>query len=162
MKPEMSRQLIFTGACAGLLLLADPVWATQTHGEPEGLFVHQIAHVFFIISMGSLDFWLRQRNLIKERGWKYIQLAAVLFIIWNIDAFLVHLLDEHLDILGVTKVDLWHIQIESHPEQNSIALLYYLLKLDHLLCVPAMFFLYFGLQTILKNTSASNANRHES
>jgi len=162
MKPVMSRLSIFTGAFAGLLLFADTVWATQTHGQPEGLFVHQMAHIFFIISMGSLEFWLRQRNLIKERGWKYIQLAAVLFILWNIDAFLVHLLDEHLDVLGVTKVDLWHIQIESHPEQNSIALLYYLLKLDHLLCVPAMFFLYFGLQTILKNTSSSNANRLES
>jgi hypothetical protein len=162
MKPEISRQLIFAGALASLLLFADTVWATQTHGQPEGLFVHQMAHIFFIISMGSLDFWLRQRNLIQERGWKYIQLAAVLFILWNIDALLVHFLDEHLHILGITKIGLWHIQIDSQPGQNSIAVFYYLLKLDHLLCVPAMFFLYFGLQTILKNTSASNANRLES
>lgn len=149
----------FIASLTGLLLSADPVLATQTHGQPEGLYVHQMAHVFFIISMGSLEFWLRQRNLIKEKGWKYIQWSAVLFILWNINAALVHFLDEHLDILGIIKIDLWHIQVESIQGQDSIALLYYVLKLDHLLCVPAMFFLFYGLKTILKNTTADNGNR---
>ena len=142
-----------------LLLAADPVLATQTHGQPEGLYVHQMAHIFFIISMGSLDFWLRQRNLIKEKGWKYIQLSAVLFILWNIDAALVHFLDEHLDILGITKIDFWHMRVESIQGLDSIPILYYLLKLDHLLCVPAMFFLYYGLKTILNNTTTDDGNR---
>ena len=154
--------VFFTASLTGLLLTADPVLATQTHGQPEGLYVHQMAHIFFIISMGSLEFWLRQRNLIQEKGWKYIQLSAVLFIIWNINAALVHFLDEHLDILGISKIDLWHIQIESIPGQESIAVLYYLLKLDHLLCVPAMFFLYYGLKTILKSNAAAVENGPES
>ena len=150
---------IHAGAFVGLILFADPVLATQTHGQPEGLYVHQMAHIFFIISMGSLEFWLRQRNLIKEKGWKYIQLSAVLFILWNINAMMVHFLDEHLDILGITKIDLWHIQIDNFQGSKTITTLYYLLKLDHLLCVPAMFFLYFGLKTILKNTIADVADR---
>ncbi len=153
------KRAFFTASLTGLLLSADPVLATQTHGQPEGLYVHQMAHIFFIISMGSLDFWLRQRNLIKEKGWKYIQLSAVLFILWNIDAALVHFLDEHLDILGITKIELWHIRVESIQGQNSISILYYLLKLDHLLCVPAMFFLYYGLKTILNNSTADDGNR---
>ena len=153
------RFVFFTASLAGLLFSADPVLATQTHGQPEGLYVHQMAHAFFIISMGSLEFWLRQRNLIKEKGWKYIQWSAVLFILWNINAALVHFLDEHLDILGINQIDLWHMRVESIQGQDSISILYYLLKLDHLLCVPAMFFLYFGLKTILKNTTPDNGNR---
>jgi len=152
MIPIRSAVSFFAVSIAGLLVLVDPALATQTHGQPEGLYVHQMAHIFFIISMGSLEFWLRQRNLTKERGWRYIQFAAVLFIVWNIDAIAVHFLDEHLDILGITKIDLWHIQIDNDQGQDSITILYYLLKLDHLLCVPAMFFLYYGLKTILKTT----------
>jgi len=159
MKPNILKLSICIGSFVGLLISADPVLATQTHGQPEGLYVHQMAHIFFIISMGSLEFWLRQRNLIKEKGWKYIQLSAVLFILWNINATVVHFLDEHLDILGISKIDLWHIQIQSVQGQESIAVLYYLLKLDHLLCVPAMFFLYYGLKTILKGNAATDEDR---
>jgi len=158
MKSTLLKLSIYAGSFVGLLLSADTVLATQTHGQPEGLYVHQMAHIFFIISMGSLEFWLRQRNLIREKGWKYIQLSAVLFIVWNINALLVHFLDEHLDILGITKIDMWRIQIESISGQDSIAVLYYLLKLDHLFCVPAMFFLYFGLKTILKSNLESVEN----
>jgi len=156
MKGENSKLPILAGTLVGLLLFADPVLATQTHGQPEGLYVHQMAHVFFLISMWSLEFWLRQRNLNKERGWRYIQFAAILFIIWNIDAAAVHFMDEHLDILGITKIDLWHIQIDNLQGQNGITILYYILKLDHLLCVPAMFYLYYGLKTIFKNTAVDD------
>lgn len=149
MKPESSKYWAFTGLPVVFLLFADSALATQTHGQPEGLYVHQMAHLFFIISMGSLEFWLRQRNLVQEQGWKYLQFAAILFILWNIDAIMVHFLDEHLHILGISKVDLWHIRIESLQGQYSLAILYYLLKLDHLLCVPAMFFLYRGLRRLV-------------
>jgi hypothetical protein len=151
MKPYLT-----AGILTGLLLSAHPALATQTHGAPEGLYVHQLAHLFFIVSMGSLEFWLRQRNLVLEPGWKYIQMAAILFIFWNIDAMTVHFMDEHLHILGITKVDLWHIRIESLQGQYSLAVLYYLLKLDHLLCVPAMFFLYKGLRCFVRDAAGGD------
>ena len=156
MKACIQKLTILLGTITGILLLTGPAWATQTHGQPEGLYVHQMAHLFFIISMGILEFWLRQRNLTDERGWKYIQLAAVLFIIWNIDAALVHFMEEHLDILGISRVDFWNLKIDNTQGQNSITLVYYFLKLDHLLCVPAMFCLYYGLKTILKKSESAD------
>ncbi|RLC14682.1 MAG: hypothetical protein DRI24_12870 [Deltaproteobacteria bacterium] len=153
MKPFVRKLTIFAGPFIVFLLLAGPAWATQKHGQPEGLYVHQMAHIFFIISMGILEFWLRQRNLTNERGWKYLQLAAVLFILWNIDAALVHLMEEHLNVLGISRIDFWHLKIENTQGQDAISLIYYFLKMDHLLCVPAMFCLYYGLKTILKNTA---------
>ena len=152
MNRMMGKHTLWGGLAASCLLLAaDTTLATQTHGQPEGLYVHQMAHIFFIISMGSLEYWLRQRNLTQEKGWKYIQLSAVLFIFWNINAVAVHFMDEHLSILGIHKIDFWHIRIETVTSQESIALLYYILKLDHLLCVPAMFFMYYGLKVISKS-----------
>jgi hypothetical protein len=147
---------LFAGILTGILFSTHPALATQTHGGPEGLYVHQLAHVFFIISMGSLEFWLRQRNLVLEPGWKYIQLAAILFILWNIDAMLVHFMDEHVHILGIENIDFWHIRIESLQGQHSLAVLYYLLKLDHLLCVPAMFFLYKGLRCFVEDAGSGS------
>lgn len=138
-----------------ILLDALPALATQTHGEPEGLYMHQMAHLFFIFSMGVLEFWLRQRNLVREPGWKYIQVAAVLFILWNLDTFMVHYLAEQVDILRMTTLDVWHKEITYAEGYRSFALFYYFGKLDHLLCVPAMFFMYLGLKTILKNTEPS-------
>jgi hypothetical protein len=152
MKSRRFRYFAIATVTLGLLCLATPALATQTHGQPEGLYVHQIAHLFFIISMGILEFWLRQRNLVREPGWKYIQLAAVLFILWNVNAMVVHFLDEQIYWLKVSTSDTWQISISVSGGGKGLALLYYILKLDHLLCVPAMICLYLGLKSLLKNT----------
>jgi len=135
-----------------LLFTATPALATQTHGQPEGLYVHQIAHLFFIVSMGILEFWLRQRNLVREPGWKYIQLAAVLLILWNLNAMTVHFLDEQIHWLQVNRTDQWQLYISATGGGHGLPWLYYILKLDHLLCVPAMICLFLGLKSLLQQT----------
>jgi len=155
MKLKTSSSLLFLSGLIITLFHSDIALATQTHGQPEGLYVHQMAHIFFIISMGILEFWLRQRNLVKEPGWKYIQLAAVLFILWNLIAFTAHFLDEQVGILQISKINLWHIKVTAAEGYGKLVLLYYLAKLDHLLCVPAMVCLYLGLKRLLKDTEAA-------
>lgn len=155
MKSRCFRYFTTPALTLGLLCLATPALATQTHGQPEGLYVHQIAHLFFIISMGILEFWLRQRNLVREPGWKYIQVAAVLFILWNMNAMAVHFLDEQIEFLQVITLDQWRINISVSSGGKSMALAYYILKLDHLLCVPAMSCLFLGLKSLLKDTEKS-------
>lgn len=150
------RPLVLLVSTLFLLLDVAPAFATQTHGEPEGLYAHQLAHIFFIVSMWTFDFWLRQRDLVKEQGWRYIQIAAVLFVLWNLNAMAVHFLDEQVDILRTGIVDMWKIQIDYAEGYRSLAILYYLLKLDHLLCVPAMFYLYLGLKRITLQMKAAS------
>ena len=156
MKPKTFISAIFIAVFAGVFFSAVPALATQSHGQPEGLYVHQFGHLFFIFSMGVLEFWLRNRNLTREPGWLYIQFAAVLLLLWNVDAFLVHFLDEQTVLLHIEKIDPWHIKIMPEGGSISIAILYYLGKMDHLLCVPAMFCLLLGLKRLAKDTVKSS------
>lgn len=125
--------------------------AVQEHGAPEGLYTHQGAHLFFIASMGLLIYWLRQRRLVQEAGWRCIQYAALFFILWNLDAFTAHLLDEQLAVVDIQTVAPWMVRIDADVLSPVLAWIYYAAKLDHLLCVPALLFLYFGLRRLLKN-----------
>ena len=100
--------------------------------------------------MGILIYWLRVRNLTREPGWRYIQYSAFLFILWTMDAFTVHFLDEQYRWIQVTHLDSWHIQIET--PYSWLTGVYYLVKLDHLLCVPALICLYIGLTRLSKKS----------
>ena len=131
-------------------LLPGSALAVQEHGAPEGIYLHQGAHLFFVASMGRLIYWLRQRRLVREAGWRYIQYAALCFILWNIDAFAAHFLDEQADILDTLPAGFGKLRIETGDYPLALAWFYYFAKLDHLLCVPAMAFLYAGLRRLLK------------
>ena len=89
--------------------------ATQGHSGVEGVLVHQFAHLFFVFSMGTFIYWLRKRGLVRMAGWRYLQYSALFFILWNIDAFTVHFLEEQIALVTVSKVDALQIII-SAPE----------------------------------------------
>lgn len=140
------------GLVAAIVFITEPALATQAHSAPEGLYAHQLAHIFFIVSMGVLIYWLRERRLVQAAGWKYIQYSALFFILWNVDAFFVHLVEEQLGLVDIQRIGLWDIHITTPMKSQTLLWLYYAAKLDHLLCVPALLFLYFGLRRLLKDT----------
>ncbi len=138
------------------LFLPAGAWATQGHTGVEGVWVHQFAHLFFLFSMLLLIYWLRRAGLVKEPGWRYIQYAALFFILWNADAFLVHFLDEQIRAVSVTSLGGWKIRVAADGH-GWLASLYYLIKLDHLFCVPAMVCLWLGLRHMLKEASTTQS-----
>ena len=150
MKHKIRLSLFFLASFSIMIFAPNPALATQGHGGIEGVYAHQIAHLFFIISMGGLIYWLKQRGLVREKGWQMIQLSAFFFILWNLDAFLVHLLDDQLNIIQVKRIGLWKIQLTDLYNSHALKELYYFAKLDHLLCVPAIIFLYLGLKRLVK------------
>ena len=143
------RNAVFMSVCC-LLWSAQSVGATQVHTSPEGLYAHQMAHLFFGFSMGILIYWLRQRSLTRDPGWRFVQYAAFFFIIWNLDAIVVHYLDGRDYFFTLMNKGSWHDRIDLADGSSTLMLLYYLAKLDHLLCVPAIAFLYLGLRRLLK------------
>jgi hypothetical protein len=150
MKCGIGKSTIFIGVLFSMAVTPATALATQGHGGIEGVYAHQIAHLFFLFSMGSLIYWLRARKLVREPGWRLIQFSALFFILWNLDTITVHALDDQFNIIKVQSLDLWHIQITDVFDSSRLRLLYYLAKLDHLFCVPALLFLYAGLKRLLQ------------
>ena len=152
---RIRRFFLITTLISLILCLAHPAAATQAHGAPEGLFVHQLSHLFFIFAMAILIYWLRSRGLVREIGWRNIQYAALFFILWSLDAFFVHLLDEQFLLVQVTRTGPWQIKLDTPDGMAWLGGVYYLLKLDHLLCVPGLIFLFVGLRRLSPPESAA-------
>lgn len=160
----MTRKCTISIIALMLIAAAPPVQATQVHGPPEGLYAHQFSHLFFIFAMGILIYWLRSRGLVRHTGWRHLQYAAVFFIAWSIDAFIVHFMDEQMLWIRIDPIGTWRLKLDTPAGLGWLIEIYYLMKLDHLLCVPGLVFLYTGLRrlTASKEDYAVRADRGES
>jgi len=152
------------GCIAGSIILivlfpAAQALATQGHAGIEGVWVHQFAHLFFLFSMMLLIYWLRRAGLVKAPGWRYIQYAALFFILWNVDTFLVHFLDEQIQAVRMDNLGDWQIRVVAAGGRTWLSAVYYLAKMDHLLCVPAMIFLMLGLRHMLKEVGPVESDK---
>ena len=140
-------------AVLGCLVLPEQSMALQTHSQPEGIYVHQMAHIFYIAALGYL-FWDTKRSTFSGRGWVYLRIFCVLTILWNILAFIGHEITPYLhpeDFSNTTE----YLQTQLNGPLTLVKFLYYIAKLDHLLAVPAMFFLYLGLRSFYKSSLSS-------
>jgi len=130
-------------------LLCSPTAATafQSHPAPEGLYVHQLAHWFFILAMAMLAYWLQVNGFTRERGWRLIQVSCVLLILWNLVAFAGHWVEEMISDAAISGEPDWTQRI---IVESVWAGLYYALKMDHLVQVPAMLCLLLGIRSLYK------------
>lgn len=123
---------------ACLMLLAGQAFATQQHGDPEGLYSHQIAHLFFIASMVVLIVQIALAHQWRSRrnGWHYIGISAALFIAWNLDTVAVHMLDEYVTSAMYSGSGYWGRSFEITETWAKFA--YAGKILDHALLVSAV------------------------
>ncbi len=134
---------------AGVLLLPLDAHATQLHASLEGIITHQIGHLFFLLSMVVLLFTVSDKGLDKQKGWRLIQYSAFLFILWNLDTIAAHFVDNQIHVVEIENISLTQIRVIANNNASFLAWFYYILKLDHLLCVPAMYFLFKGLSSLV-------------
>ena len=143
--------LKFTPAIAVALMILIPIdgFATQLHASSEGIITHQMGHLFFLSSMVALIFTITGKGLDKQKGWRLIQYSAFFFILWNLDAIAAHFFDNQIHAVKIENISLLKMRIVTNNDSSILAWCYYALKLDHLLCVPAMLFLYKGLSNLV-------------
>jgi hypothetical protein len=162
-KNLFNRQLMFqflpAMAGVGFLFLPLDAWATQLHASSEGIITHQIGHLFFLLSMGVLIFTITGKGLDTQKGWRLIQYSAAFFILWNIDVLAAHFLDNQIRIVAIENISRGQIRVMVQNGSSFLAWTYFFLKLDHLLCVPAMFFLYRGLARLVREQQQMTANK---
>lgn len=124
---------------------AENTWALQSHGAPEGIYVHQMAHLLFTGALIYLYWHTRTTPVIASRGWKYLQVFCGFLIFWNLLAFTGHEAFEKLAPDDFIDKGSWKEQLAGPV--SFIKVLYYITKMDHFLNVPALFALVVSLRT---------------
>ena len=137
---------------------ASNAWALQVHGAPEGLYVHQMAHLYYIFALGFFS-WNIRSAAFAGRGWNFLQLFCFFMVLWNVLAFCGHIVGVYLPLESLSKPEQYlHAQLFGPFTFDKI--LFFAAKLDHLLCVPALFFLFLGIRSFYRNAVAE-ARREE-
>jgi hypothetical protein len=124
---------------------AENAWALQSHVAPEGIYVHQMAHVLFMASLAYLYWHTRRTQERESMGWKYLQVFCFLMALWNILAFTGHEAFEHLISADFIDKNTWNEQLAAPI--TFVKALYYVTKMDHFLMVPGLFALVLSLRT---------------
>ncbi len=124
---------------------AENSWALQSHGAPEGIYVHQMAHLLFMGALAYLYWHTRKSPAIQSKGWKYLQIFCFFLIAWNIIAFTGHQAFGHLSPADFVDKGSWMEQLA--PPITGTKILYYITKMDHFLNVPGLFALVISLRT---------------
>ena len=135
-------------------LLPDNALAFQPHAY-SGLYIHQLAHFFLIVSLFFFVIKARQAHLSSLKGWRYIIAGTWLLMLWSATTMVGHFLDLHLTedsmflppgaIIPWLRIDDWQ------------AALYYVLKLDHLIAVPAIFLFHRGLKLLREGQTPTSS-----
>jgi hypothetical protein len=145
--------LLFAVPLLGAFLNPCEVWALQVHGAPEGLYVHQMAHLHYIFALGYF-FWDIRRTSFTGRGWRHLQLFCLLMTLWNVIAFVGHLAGIYLDPQVLLQTDSY-LQTRLLGPITTNKILYFITRLDHLILVPALFFLFLGLRSFYRSVAGT-------
>ncbi len=129
-----------------LLTRVEPALALQTHGAPEGIYVHQMAHVLFSGALIYLFWHTRKTPETTGKGWRFFQLFCIFLIAWNILAFTGHETYEHLVDGDFLNRNTWDAQLAYPITFKKV--LYYITKMDHFLIVPALLALVMSLRSL--------------
>lgn len=141
----MKKRHLFHLLLAPLLtIIPMDAWALQSHSAPEGLYVHQMAHILFTGALIYLYWHTRRTPELKGRGWKYLQIFCIVFACWNLLAFIGHEALKSLTELDFLHKNTWREHLAGPITGLKFA--YFITKMDHLLYVPALAALVMGLR----------------
>ncbi|MBU2619107.1 MAG: hypothetical protein KKE83_05415 [Proteobacteria bacterium] len=129
--------------------LPENALAFQPHAY-SGLYIHQLAHFFLIVSLFFFAVKARQTRLASLKAWQHIIAGTWILMLWSGATMLGHFLDLQIEnsfhLPPGTEIP--HLYLRGWKET-----LYYILKFDHLLAVPAMLFFHRGLTLLRKGDS---------
>jgi len=147
-KNKMTHTLFIQSIGLAVLLVlgqTESAWALQAHGAPEGIYVHQMAHLLFMGALAYLYWHTRRSPVLVSKGWQYLQLFCILLFCWNVQAFVGHATFENLLATDFIQRESWSEQLA--PPLSVTKVLYFISKMDHFLYVPALIALVISLRT---------------
>jgi signal transduction histidine kinase len=129
-----------------LTCLPDVAWGYVPHEYPA-VYTHQIARIFLFFAF-LIVLWAIVRNrLHTQKGWRYLSLSLILFIIWNLSVFIGRIAEFLAIVQTVGNTEGWqYFERSIHIERLSY--LYYIGRLDFILLNAAMLLFYIGLREL--------------
>jgi hypothetical protein len=150
-------QVVGRGVFLFVLLAAAPAMAVQAHDAPEGYYVHQMAHLFFAVALVILLYLLHDRPVGRGKAWRLFRQSLYFFLIWNIWTCTAHWLGDNMPSQAfVSNGSLWRDRFI--PQSLPSSLLYYITRFDHLICVPAIWFLMQSLKTFCQDIASKKSS----
>jgi hypothetical protein len=128
-----------------ILIPGGNAWALQSHSAPEGIYVHQMAHLLFSGALAYLYWHTRKTPVSKSKGWKYLQMFCGFLILWNLLAFTGHEMLEKFSPADFIDKGSWKEQLAGPV--SFVKILYYITKMDHFFNIPALLALVVSLRT---------------
>ncbi|MBI5190160.1 MAG: hypothetical protein HZA22_05755 [Nitrospirae bacterium] len=127
-----------------VMLNASDALAIQDHGDPEGFYVHQLAHIVFFAAMAFMVVVLKKPAVYALEGWRSIRRAAFLFLLWNVNTFISHEARHEMPADYIKGSVLY-------LKDNDAVVYYWTSMAEYFFLVPAFVFLAMGLDQLWKH-----------
>jgi signal transduction histidine kinase len=129
-------------------------WAYVPHEYPA-IYTQQLGRIFLFIAFVVVLWSVVHYRLHRQKGWRYLFLSLIFFVIWDLDVF-VGRLSEFITIpRTIGGAEGWQY-FERYIEIERLEYLYYLGRLDFVLLNIAMFCFYLGLKEHLSEVREKN------
>ncbi len=146
----MSRRTsyLFFGVVALLLLNPRPSLAIPIHGNPQGFFIHQAAHLLVAGAMFFFLYTLKREGLLQFRGFRLLGWASGIFGIWNLEHYVGH----WSEIFLLNPVILGQGLSKRLLMDDFNTWVYYFTQLDYWILAISFYFLYRGLKALAQDS----------
>ncbi len=129
-------------------------WAYVPHEYPA-IYTQQLGRIFLFIAFLVVLWSVVHYRLHRQKGWRYLFLSLIFFVIWDLDVFFGRL-SEFITLPKTIGVAEGWQYFERYIEIERLEYLYYLGRLDFVLLNIAMLFFYLGLKEHLSEVREKN------
>ena len=126
-------------------------WGYVPHEYPA-IYTHQLVRIFLFASLIIVLWAILRNRLHRQKGWRYLFLSVIFFIIWDLDVFVGRVAEfiTFPQTIGITEG--WQYFARTIKIER-LEYLYYIGRLDFVLLNIAMFLFYMGLRELLREES---------
>ncbi len=132
------------------LLSTSNAWGYVPHEYPA-IYTHQLSRIFLFIAFICVLWAILYNRLHKERGWRYLFLSVIFFIVWDVDVFVGRTAEFMKLPRTIGSTEGWEYFTRDIVIEGPVYL-YYIGRLDFLLLNIAMLLFYVGLRELLKTS----------
>jgi signal transduction histidine kinase len=129
-------------------LYASDAWGYVPHEYPA-IYTQQLGRIFLLFAFICV-YWVIVRNrLYKQKGWRYLFLSVIFFILWDLDVFIGRTAELIKPPQTIGNTEGW-LYFTRDVIIERLVYLYYIGRLDFFLLNVAMLLFYLGLKEHLR------------